>query len=348
MASHETIQRQIDRKKESGDFKSLRLYLRRLLSVMPDEYYLLAELSAACYQLERYDESLKYAHEAYLLSTDDYWVRYIYGCALLSKDKLDEATEMFDSIIACDVNYLANYEHGEGKRLAMSLLNDSRYMRAVIYQQEGYYIDARDLFLLHKNLRRRGVYSDFSIWQVNNHLRTLDVIIGDKETDYSISKYRPQFYSPEGRYTHNEWTSISDIGKSFDDGLLSANDYMKIEKHYIDVAIELAQLSGCLYLNVSYLEDKPKDIVECVKNHPLNNNLFKSAQKIREGLRIPIANSADYLRLCLRECCYARFSNHFHNFYVDFGFDFYMHIRTTLPKSKVEDVVLSNHLYLRP
>lgn len=65
MATHETIQRQIDYKKKSGDFKSLRIYLRRLLSVIPDDYYLLAELSSACYQLGKYNESLTYANQAY-------------------------------------------------------------------------------------------------------------------------------------------------------------------------------------------------------------------------------------------------------------------------------------------
>ncbi len=168
----------IDRKKKSGDFKGLRLYLRRLLSVMPDDYYLLAELSSACYQLEKYNESLTYAYQAYQLAPDDYWVRYIYGCALLSKDRLDEAAEMFDSIIACNVDFLAYYEHGEGKRWAESLLNDSRYMRAAIYQQECCYLEAWDLFMLHKKLRKRGLYSDFSIRQVNNHLRTLNVTCG--------------------------------------------------------------------------------------------------------------------------------------------------------------------------
>ena len=74
MATHETIQRQIDYKKKSGDFKSLRIYLRRLLSVIPDDYYLLAELSSACYQLGKYNESLTYANQAYQLAPDDYWV----------------------------------------------------------------------------------------------------------------------------------------------------------------------------------------------------------------------------------------------------------------------------------
>lgn len=110
------IQSRINRLKRAGDFSHLRSFLLKLLSNYPEEYYFMAELSNACYQLRKYDEALTYAHEAYKLAPDDYWVRYIYGCALTAKDKLDEAAEMFDSIIACNVAFLAYYEHGEGKR----------------------------------------------------------------------------------------------------------------------------------------------------------------------------------------------------------------------------------------
>lgn len=139
----------------------------------------MAELSSACYQLEKYKQALTYAQKAYQLAPDDYWVRYIYGCALWSKYKFDEAAEMFDPVIARDVDFLANYKHGEGKRWADSLQNDSRYMRAVVYEQECYHLEARDLFLTHKKMRKHGLYSDFSMRQLNNHLKTLDVTIGD-------------------------------------------------------------------------------------------------------------------------------------------------------------------------
>lgn len=352
MTSTETFQSVINSKKKSGDFEGLRRYLLGLLSEKSDDYYFLAELSNACYQLLKYKEALTYAQKAYQLAPNDYWIRYIYGCALLSKNKFDEAAEMFDSINACDVDFLANYEHGEGKRWAESLQNDSRYMRACVYEQECYHLAARDLFLLHKSLRKRGLYSNFSMRQVNNHLRTLDVTIGDTENDYSISKYRPQFYDQQSCYTRNEWISISDIGKSFDDGVLTVNEYLETEQHYIDTAIELACLSGCSYLRIDYLEGKTKDIVQWAEKYSerysLNFNLSKPAKKIRQGLKIPVSACADYLRLCLRECCFAIFSNHLHNFHIQFLYDYYMIIHTGLPKSQIEKVVATNNLYFRP
>lgn len=348
MTDVETFQSVINRKKKDGDFKWLRRYLRRLLSEKPDDYYLLTELSSVCYQLGKYNEALTYAQKSYQLAQEDYWVRYVYGCALLAKDKFDEAAEMFDSIIVCDVNYLAYYEHGEGKRWAESLLNDSRYMRAAVYEQECYHLEARKMFLLHKSLRKRGIYSDFSMRQVNNHLRNLDVTIEDSEQSYSISKYRPQYYDSQSCYTRDEWAAISDIGKSFEDGLLTESEYLETENHYIDTAIELARQSGCTYLTVDYLEGKTKDIVQWSERCSLRYNLSNSAKRIRQGLRIPVSDCADYLRLCLRECCYAIFTNHSHNFNIQFGYDYYMFIHTILPKSQVEEIVSANNLYFRP
>ena len=342
------IQSRINLLKRIDDFSHLRLFLLRLLSDYPDEYYFMAELSSACYQLRKYIEALTYAQESYQLAPDDYWVRYIYGCALSANDKLEEAAEMFNSIIACDVAFLADYKHGEGKRWAESLLNDSRYMRAVIYQQEGNNLEARDLFQTHKSIRRRGLYSDFSIKQVNEHIKWLDMIIGDTDRDYSISKYRPQFYDAEGCYIHNEWTSISDIGKSFADGILTADEYIEAENRYIDTAIHLAELAGCSYLTVSYIESDSKDIVNSVNSHKLNHALIERAKTIRQGLRISLNDCPDYLRLCLRECCWAVFSNKIHNFLVKYGYDYYMHVHTAVPKNQVVEIVTRNGLYLRP
>lgn len=50
--------------------------------------------------------------------------------------------------------------------------------------------------------------------------------------EYRISKYDPQF-RVNGSYQKNEWTSISDIGKVFDDGVLTLAEYLRVENEYI-------------------------------------------------------------------------------------------------------------------
>lgn len=51
---------------------------------------------------------------------------------------------------------------------------------------------------------------------------------------YRISKYDPLFRDEAGCYQKNEWTAISDIGKTFDGILLTDEDYIRVEDNYID------------------------------------------------------------------------------------------------------------------
>ena len=46
---------------------------------------------------------------------------------------------------------------------------------------------------------------------------------------YRISKYNPKFRDEDGFYTRKEWTSISDIGESFDGSEVTIHEYLEIE-----------------------------------------------------------------------------------------------------------------------
>lgn len=50
---------------------------------------------------------------------------------------------------------------------------------------------------------------------------------------YRITKYNPKNREKDGVYSKDEWTSISDIGKSFGDYKLTASDYLKVEDQYL-------------------------------------------------------------------------------------------------------------------
>lgn len=66
---------------------------------------------------------------------------------------------------------------------------------------------------------------------------------------YQITKYNPKFKDAiSGRYLRNEWTAISDIGKTFCDGELSSENYKKVEDSYIRAIFLVMD-----YLSVSYL-----------------------------------------------------------------------------------------------
>lgn len=164
--------------------------------------------------------------------------------------------------------------------------------------------------------------------------------------EYSISKYIPDLYDENGCYLRNEWSSFWDIGRNFYNGVLSEDEYLTIEQQYIDVAVTLARLSGCSYLIINHLEGEI-DIRDSLSQRSCNKRLFEAAQNIKQGLRVPISSCSDYLRLCIGEYCWAVFSNSSHGFSIDYGYDFYMHVKTSLPQSQVEKIVLVNNLYIR-
>jgi hypothetical protein len=74
---------------------------------------------------------------------------------------------------------------------------------------------------------------------------------------FVIVKYRPIYYD-SGKYLHNEWSSYSDIGRSFDDGVLSFDEYLMIEKRFISCIKSLAHASCCKYLTIGYLERRKR------------------------------------------------------------------------------------------
>ena len=89
--------------------------------------------------------------------------------------------------------------------------------------------------------------------------------------EYRISKYDPQF-RVNGAYQKNEWTSISEIGKVFDDGVLTLAEYLRVENEYIQFCLNAMKAAGVTGLSVCapeiYCEGLrlPKRVCACGKN----------------------------------------------------------------------------------
>ncbi len=146
------------------------------------------------------------------------------------------------------------------------------------------------------------------------------------------------------KYAFSHFASVAGSPKFCE---VSEDEYLSIEQRYIDVAVILARLSGCSYLIINHLEGK-NDIRDKFSELSCNKHLLEAAKNIRQGLRLPISSCPDYLRLCIRDYCWAVFSNDLHGFSLDFGYDFYMHVKTALPYLQVEEIVSDNNLFIKP
>lgn len=141
--------------------------------------------------------------------------------------------------------------------------------------------------------------------------------------EYRISKYDPRF-RVNGAYQKNEWTSISDIGKVFDDGMLTLAEYLRVENEYIQFCLDAMKAAGVTELAVCAPE------IYC------------------EGLSLPErvcdTNSIrGIIQWCLREKCWAKLEGK--RFFLHFGYDYYLYIGTDVSRPLVETMAKAQNLY---
>lgn len=121
---------------------------------------------------------------------------------------------------------------------------------------------------------------------------------------YRISKYNPQ-YRIDGIYRKDEWTAMSDIGKIYDGQMFTEDDYLQVEKSYVDFILDVYRIQNIELLKVEDLE-----------NH--NKLYWKNGQKLNAD------QSGDFIRACLREKCWGRLVAE--KFIFETGYEYYIHI----------------------
>lgn len=141
--------------------------------------------------------------------------------------------------------------------------------------------------------------------------------------EYRITKYNPQ-NRLDGKYIVHEWTSISDIGKLFDDGILTHNQYMQIERGYVECCIELLQ-KAC----ISELFVSASEYYDEVPHFP---NFLYSENEIRRAIMC-----------CLREKCWLKLESE--DFFIHFGYDYNMYVGTDLPVFFVQEIAKKHGLF---
>ena len=141
--------------------------------------------------------------------------------------------------------------------------------------------------------------------------------------EYRISKYNPA-NRIDGVYIVNEWTSFSDIGKIYEGTKLSYEMYQKTECAYIIFCLKLmewAHISDVSIQQAEYYTDE-----------------------IRFPLRVFDKNSVcQMITACLREQCWLKLIAK--DFFIHFGYDYYMYVGTLLPFSAVSKLATEYGLF---
>ncbi|WP_434420112.1 hypothetical protein [Nannocystis pusilla] len=133
---------------------------------------------------------------------------------------------------------------------------------------------------------------------------------------FRISKYDPSLRDAAGAYTRKEWTSHGDVGKVFDGAVLTLDEYLAVEERYLELLDKFLGWGRVEKLKVCGLEVYDSDSLQRCRGDArpgLSEDVWLDGAAIRE-----------VARLVLREVLWCRLEGQ--NFYLHFGYDFYMYI----------------------
>ncbi len=135
-----------------------------------------------------------------------------------------------------------------------------------------------------------------------------------------VTKYNPQNRDEKGFYTLlDEWTSISDVGKTYQGQTFTMEQYLVAEEKYIRAVGLLMQ----------------KTSVNQMKLLDLENHSYKTALNLSEGKTIPISLVSELVKMILREEIWGKLVAK-NQFEIHFGYDYYMYF---IGKSLTEDII---------
>lgn len=157
-----------------------------------------------------------------------------------------------------------------------------------------------------------------------------------------VTKYNPAFRSQDGSYARSEWTSVSDVGRSYDGCTLTCIDYLRVESAYVETVHRFLKASRIQALRVVDLE--VNDTCDLLPTS-LAAEPKVWVSKISEGMLVGEAELDCVVRLALREVIWCRLEGP-SGFYVHFGYDYYMYIGSE--SSELETPLLPSEIYAEP
>lgn len=124
---------------------------------------------------------------------------------------------------------------------------------------------------------------------------------------YRITKYNPQFRNERGHFLAEDWTSISDIGRTFAQKLLTQSAYQQVEDAYISTIESFLNEARISAMTLAAIDDHGT-------NFPF-----------KKGTSIKLKDILSISRLTLREELWAKFTIP-GKAYIHFGYDYYMYL----------------------
>ncbi len=160
---------------------------------------------------------------------------------------------------------------------------------------------------------------------------------------YRISKYNPKFRDDDGVYLKNEWTSMSDIGKTFDGKVFVKQEYEYVEKNYLNFFVQLCSIYKVDKINIRKIEIYDADyLMKDIVSLPILYNSIKLKNK--KICNVTISQATKFLQYCLREKCWGEIV--VGSLCLDIGYEYYLNISSRFEIMSIEDLANKNSLYV--
>lgn len=137
-----------------------------------------------------------------------------------------------------------------------------------------------------------------------------------------MTKYDPRFRNSSGQFEKDDWTAISDVGKSFGNQILTLETYLQVEAQYVMAARLFLAHHGCREFVVGDLE-------QGIELQGLSRDDCRFV-----GLELPSPYEREIwgvdridvlIRACLRELLWCNLLGNDKPCSVHFGRDYYMY-----------------------
>ena len=147
--------------------------------------------------------------------------------------------------------------------------------------------------------------------------------------EFRVTKYDPALRAANGAYLGDDWTSVSDVGRTFNGVELTSTEYERVEHAYVLTALTFLQDCGISSLTVCGLENHSE-----APHAPTHDE------------HLSLAQIATTLPSLLREEFWCRLEGP--EAFIHVGYDYYMYVGVPSISNAAQRLASSAGLFVEP
>lgn len=157
---------------------------------------------------------------------------------------------------------------------------------------------------------------------------------------WRVTKYDPARRDAEGHYPLDEWTSVSDVGKTFAGVVLTLESYLAVESAHVESMLDFLEALGSPRMFArGVASGRPR-------SPAIPGDVLQRAP--REGKAIPPRDVPRLCRACLRERIWCRLESVDRSVFVHWGYDYYMYLGAPVECPEVAERIRDRGLFVEP